>query len=314
MLRSSFTGGPAFLTWNGLQIQLHEDWNAEITEELVERRTNLQGLVGHGMNYRVGKITGKPIAVSTNLADLLSKLHPYKASDKGKKLSTVLGGADLPGIVQTADGRSLTFDSGFLTQMPELTFAPNVDLFGDFELTFLVAEGGSHATIADFVSEASSAYSEPALNPVNLVSHRYSLAWGASAPFSSIETTESGIVLSPNLDTSELITQRDGLIDWRINDITAEVKFTPVNVSSADFLSLVLAVQRGAMVASAGLELTVEQVTGTGGPKLVAPCAVPVSKSLQFGEESRTGEVTMRCERKFTSSLGERYALSVKSS
>jgi hypothetical protein len=296
-----------------MTLQLHENWNVEVTEEVVERSTNLQGLVGHGMSYRLAKITGKPIATSANLATLLQKLHPYKASDKGKKLSTVLGGANLPAVIQTADGRSVTFSAAFLTSLPDITFAPNTDLFGDFELTCLIAENGSFATLADYVTEAASTYTEPTLDPLTIISDRYQLSWGTTPPFDDIETTDAGIVLSASVDTAELSTQRDGLLDWRINDVTAEVKFTPVNVTSAQFTSLVTAVARGKMVGNAGLELTCEQVTGTGGPKVVAQLAVPISKSLQFGDEARTGEVTMRLERKFTTSLQERYALTVKS-
>lgn len=313
MLRSSFTGGPAFLTWNGLTMQLSENWNVEVTEEVVERSTNLQGIVGYAMNYRLAKITAKPIATSASLGAMLQKLHPYNASDKGKKLSTVLGGANLPAVIQTADGRSITFSAAFLTKMPDITFAPNTEIFGEFELTCILAENGSFATLNNFISEGASAFTEPVLDPTTIVSQRYVLSWGSTAPFNDIETTEDGIVLSAEVDTQELITQRDGLLDWRINDVTAEVKFTPVNVSSSDFTSLITAVQRGDMLGAIGLQLTCEQVTGTGGPKLVAQCAVPISKSLQFGDEPRTGEVTMRLDRKFTTSLQERYLLSVKS-
>lgn len=311
MLRTALTGGPAYLTWNGLTIQLHEDWEINVEENLEERKTNLQGLVGHGMNYRTAKISGKPVAVSTNLADLLTKLHPYKASDKGKRLSTVLGAADLPAVVQTADGRSVTFPAALLTKMPDITFAPNKDVIGEFELTALLSDGGDLGTLANFMAEASSSYTEPTLNPANLVSHRYTLSWGSTSPFNAIEMDESGLVLAANLQTADVMTQRDGLLDYRIEDVTAEAKFVPVNVSSAAFTSLVLAVQRGGMVGAAGLELTCQQITGTGGPKLVAQMAVPVTKPLRFGNESRVGEVTMRLERKFATTLQERYALSV---
>jgi hypothetical protein len=311
MLRSALTGGPAFLTWNGLTIQLHDDWQVEVEEVVEERRTNLDGLASHGLSHRIATITGKPVAVSTNVADLMTKLHPYKASDRGKLLSTVLGGANLPAVIQTMDGRSITFSACFLTQMPEMTFAPNVDVFGDVTWTCILAESGTFATLANFVAEASSAFTAPALNPVNLISERYNLSWGSTAPFDAIETDTSGIVLRPTLDTTELSTQKAGLLDWRINDVTAEVEFTPVNLTSANFNSLIATVARGKAMSGFGQALTVQQTTGTGSPKLVAGLAVPITKSQRFSMESRVGAVTMRLERPFDPARAERYTLSV---
>lgn len=311
MLRANYTGGPAFLTWNGTTIQLHDDWQVEVEEVVEERRTNLDGLAGHGLSYRMATITGIPVAVSTNLADLIAKLHPYKASDRGKLLSTVLAGANLPAVIQTADGRSITFSAAFLTQMPEVTFAPNVNVFGECTWTCLLAENGTFATLANFQAEALSAFTAPALNPVNLISERYNLSWGSTAPFDAIETDSTGIVLRSNLETTELSTQKQGLLDWRINDVTAEVEFVPVNLTSANFNSLVATIARGKSMAGFGQSLTVQQTSGTGAIKLVAPLAVPVTKSQRFSMESRVGAVNMRLERPFDPARAERYVLSV---
>lgn len=308
MLRQAFEGGPAYLTWDGVTIQMADDWDAKVEAKVVDRKTNLQGVVGSGMDYLLVKISAKPVAMSSNLATLIAKLHPYKASDRGK---LIFPGTDNPAVIQGKDGKTLTFKAGAITKEPNITFAPNVDLFDAFELTCLLENEGDPADISDLVTASTSAYAEPTFNPSSIISDRYLLAWGET--YDEIETDEKGIVLEPSLKLTECITQLDGLLNYRIDEKTATVKFTPVNMASADFLELIPAVGRGAMIGVHGLPLTVTPASGDG-LKLTAPLAVPTDPTARFGVESRIGEVTMRCERSYSSSLLEPYALEVVAS
>lgn len=296
MLRNEFAGSPAYLIWNGITMEMSDDWNAETEENLKERRTNLRGLVGRGLNYRSAKITARPVATSANLGALLAKLHPYNASDRGRFISDLLGGTDLPAIIQGKHGRKLEFQCAFLTKEPDMIFAPNEDLFDTFELTCLLNDGGSNATLADFITEEASAYAEPTLDPLAIISERYNLSWGNTSPFDAIETDEKGVKLRPGLQLKEKITSRDGLLNYQLDGKSAEVSFTPANLDTQDFLSLLPAVERGQMIGQAGLPLTVSPVSGVG-PQLVCPLAVPMKKPLLFGTEGRYGEIVMAAER-----------------
>lgn len=312
MNRSDFSGGGAFITWNGLTLQLSDDWECVPEVDTKERKTNLRGTVGHGLNHIIFKLSAKPIATSANLTTLIAKLLPYRSAQRGRLLSEILGGVDLPCVIQTMDGRSVTFKAALLTKEPDLMFAPNEDFLGEFELTCLLANAGDSATIADYFTEASSVYTEPVLDPLTIISERYTLGWGATSPFTDIETDESGIKLTSSLSLKDCITQRDGLLNYRLSDKTSQVQFVPVNLDSGDFASLIPAVGRGKMIGTFGQALTVQQVTGVGGPKLVCPLAVPTEDPLRFGEESRHGQVNMLLEQKFATTLQEPYTLTVK--
>jgi len=308
MLREAFAGGPAYITHDAVTYQFHVDWTAKYEIRRVARKTNLQGTVGHGLDCIVAKIVGKPIATSVNLATLMAKLYARRASGRG---SMLFGATDKPLVIQAKDGRSLTFTAAGISKQPTTHFAPNVDLFDTVEWTCLLATNGNSADITDYINEASSSYTEPTLDPLSIISERYLLSWGEDAPFDDIETDENGIVIEPSLSWTEKSTQKDGLQNFRQDDLTGMVKFTPVNLGSADFVDLIAAVGRGKMIGSFGLPLTVTPVSGEG-PKLTVPLAVPVDPETRFGQDSRIGEVAMECERTYESSaLQEPFTLEV---
>jgi hypothetical protein len=308
MLREAFAGGPAYITHDAVTYQFHDDWTAKYEVRRIPRKTNLQGTVGRSLDCIIAKIVGKPIATSVNLQTLINKLYARRASGRG---SMLFGASDKPLVIQAKDGRSLTFSAAGISKQPTVRFAPNVDLFDTVEWTCLLATNGDSADITDYIVEASSAYTEPTLDPLSIISERYALAWGEDEPFDDIETDEAGIVLEPSLSWTEKPTQKDGLLNFRQEDLTGLVKFTPVNLGSSDFVELIAAVGRGKMLGTFGLPLTVTPVSGEG-PTLTVPLATPVDPEARFGQESRVGEVTMECERAFEEgAMQEPFTLAV---
>lgn len=305
MNRSAFSGGPAFLTWNGVTMQLMADWKAETEIITKDRATNLRGRVGAWEEYSLTKITARPVVTAANLATLITKLFPYTPAMVGQ---LIFPGTDLPAVIQTKDGRSLTYAAAALTKMPDVTLAPSEDLFGDFELTCLMENEADAADSDSHVVEASSTYTEPTLDPLSIIAARYGFAWGASSPFDEIETDEKGVVLKPTVTFEELQTQLDGLQNMRIKEVTAELTFVPVNLASADFYNLVIpqgsTAGRGKPMGARGLAFTATPLgTGAGRPSLSVPLAVPTKAPLQFGSASRIGEVTLACEQKATAGV-----------
>jgi hypothetical protein len=310
MDRSLFSGGPAFLTWNGITIQLASNWSAETEIKTVARRTNLRGRVGAWEDYSMTVIKGTPVATSANLASLITKLFPYTPAMVGQ---LIFPSVDLPAVIQTKDGRSLTYAAAAITKMPSVKFKPNEDPFGEFELTCLCANQTAASEANSHVTEASSTYTEPSFDPLTLISGLYAFAWGATAPFDDIETDENGVELTPAVDLKELSTQLGGLLNYRIADVSAQAKFTPVNLSSEDFYSLMQvqgsAAGRGKAMGSRGLAFTATPAgSGAGRLSLNVPLAVPQERApLRFGDESRIGEVLLDCAQK--SSAGTIQAL-----
>lgn len=312
MNRSDFSGGPAFLTWNGVTIQLAADWKAETEIVTKDRSTNLRGRVGAWEEYTKTVITARPVVTSANLASLITTLLPYKPSMIGQ---LIFPSVDLPAVIQMKEGRGVTFAAAALTKMPEIMLAPGEDLFGDFELTCLLENEGEASDADTHAVEASSAYTEPSLDPLSIIAARYDFAWGSSSPFDEIETDEKGVKLTPSITFDELQTQRDGLINMRIKEVTAALSFVPVNIGSEDFFDLVIpqgtSAGRGKPMGARGQEFTATPIaSGAGLPSLTVPLAVPTKGPQQFGSGSRIGEVNLACEQKATEgAIGDLFTL-----
>lgn len=315
MNRADFTGGPAFLTFDGVSIQAHEDWTATTEYVTVDRATNLQGKIGEGEEHVITRIRIKPVATSANLATLLSKLFPYQPGNVGQ---LIFPSTDKPAVIQTKDGKAVTFAAAAITDMPELQFAPNRDLIGEFELTCLRenettgSDEDAHAEVGD------NAYVEPTLDPLTLISCRYGIAWGSTPPFDAIETDENGLRFKAAASFAELKTMRDGLINMRLTGVNANARFVPVNLDCDDFINALMftdgaSAGRGKMLGARGFELSVYG-EGAGNPTLLLPLTTPKTGSQQFaqGESPRVGEVQMEAQRKYQSSaLQPLYTLGV---
>lgn len=303
MNRNAFTGGPAYLTWNGLTIQMADDWKAETEIITTPQKTNLQGKIGEREEYSITRITFKPLAFAGDLQALFDALIPYTPDDIGTR---IFPDSDVPAVIQTKSGRSITYSASAITKMPTVTFAPNKDLFGEVELTCLRKNNTAATDAAAHVADASSAYTEPDLDPLDIVSSTYALALGNSSPLNAIETDENGIVFEPTMATKERATNNDGLLNYQITEVAASVKFTPVNIDSSTFNDTLLKADgstagRGKFLAARGLELTVTGAAA-GDPLLTIPNAVCPKGGLQFNGDGRLSEVTLQAQR--TSSAG----------
>lgn len=299
MNRDQFTGGPGTLTWNGVTFQLVEDWEAQSEIRSREVTTNLQGLVGKREGDSVTKITAKPIAFTGSLATLFGKLFPYSPASIG---NLIYPATDLPAIVQTKDGKSITFAAAAVTGMPAVQFTPMKDLFGAVTLTCIRKSGVAASDATSHAVVAASAYAEPTVDIDDISAALYNLAWGATSPFDDIETDEEGVTFTPEVQLSELKTSRDGLLNQRVQGVTARLQFTPVNLDADDFYDAFLqmdgaAAGRGKLLAARGQQLTVRG-DGSGDPLLTVPRAVPVSGSARFSQSnSRVGQVTLEAHR-----------------
>ncbi len=299
MLPNDFTGGPGYFTFDGLLFQLMDDsWETNTEIVNIEKKTNIQGTIGHWEEYVKTTVTGKPIALYSLLATQFAKLFPYRPSNMGQRLRS---NTDKPLVIQTTDGRSITFTTAALTKMPSLQFSPNKDLFGSVEFTCLRKQGDGGTGTDAHVVEASSAYTEPLLDPDDIVNCKFSLALGSSSPLNVIECDEEGVTVEPQVQLGELPSWNEGLLNWQINGVTCGAKFTPQNQSQATLLNTLVktdgtGVGRGTRLGARGLPLTVT-TSFVGGPVLTIPLACANKGRLRFGSASRIGEVELYAER-----------------
>ena len=297
-LRTAFPAGPAYLSRGGLTIEMAADWKAESEIVSVDVETNLHGVVGKSEDYVITKITGKPIATSSNIAALFAEMHPYTPEMLGQ---LIMPAVDVPLVIQTRDGKSVTYAASALTKEPEITFGPNVDILGEFEYTCLRALGADPTAAGDVVESDDSAFVAPLMDPLTRIRSPYTVAWGASAPFDAIETKKDGVKLSKTTTLSAVEPMLTSLINWRIEKVEASISFDALNLDVGDFYAFVqLAAATagvGRMLGARGQQLTVAS-TKSGDPQLFVPLAVPDKGPLQFGKESRVGNVNLMAHRK----------------
>lgn len=297
MNRSTYPAGPAFLTVGGITIEMAEDWKLSSQIMKSDMKTNLHGVVGASEEYVITKITGKPVASSTNLASLISYLYPYNPDQVG----TLVMGTDQPAVIQTRDGKSITYPASFLSKMPDLTLAANTDIFGEFEITCLRAYNGDPTAAASTALVQASAYTAPSLDPLTRIRSPYTVAWGSTSPFNAIEVSKAGVKFSPSVKLTPVEPDLTRLINYRIESVDATAKFTPLNLDADDFYNFVQLASAnagvGKILGARGQTLTV-QSTKIGDPLLTIPLAVPDQGPLGFDTKSRVGEVTLQAYRK----------------
>lgn len=302
MSRANLTGGPGYITWDGLAFQPQDDeWNIEENPEFFTVKTNLRGTAAKVLTGVMAEITITPMALSGTIASMLAKITAPFALKRGTLL---FGGTDKPLVIQTVDGRSETFAAAACTGFT-FTGAPGKN---PFSIKFLCLRKNSTALsdAAAFVAEASSAYVEPTIDAATLVSDFFTLGWGASFP--DIETSEDGFTFSPELGLFIRKTSKQGPYNAMIDDTTATVTFTPENVSAGDWYDTWLKLD-GAGVRIGGVRAGddfEEEFTATAsqvdGLRLTIPRSVFTKGSVRFGVNSRVGQVTLEALRSSTGS------------
>lgn len=318
MNRTSFSGGPAYGVHDGVTLQFREDWEASNEIKAIDETTNLQGKVGSREDYSESIIKATPIAFTPSLAAVFAKLFKFGGKvglAEGLGIGKLLfPGTDLPFVIQTSNGgtddagQSLTFAAVAAQQPPELTFGANMPLFGECEWSGLRKNNTAASDAAAHVVVADSAYAEPSFSPGDINNTTYTMSWGASgAPFTGIECDENGVKVKITYSWKDLPTWRDGVIQRRLTDVQVEVRFTPINFDAANFYNTFLQMDgasagRGKLMAARGLPLTIMGASA-GDPKLILPSCVPVSGATRFGGDSRVGEVTLRSEYGFASTI-----------
>lgn len=298
MPRTSYPAGPAFLTVGGITIEMAEDWKVTHQIQKSDMKTNLHGIVGSSEEYVIAKITGKPIATSANLSALLAFLFPYQPEMIGQ---LAMPDTDSPAVIQTRDGKEITFAAAFLSKMPDVTLAANTDIFGDFEITCIRAYGGDPTNPLDMVAVQASQFNDPAMDPLARIRAPYTVAWGDAAPFNAIETSKAGVKFSPSVKLSPVEPDLTRLVNYRIESVDASAKFTPLNLDADDFTNFVQLASAqagvGKVLGARGQQLVVTPSGGVG-PRLVLPLSVPEEGPMEFNTKSRVGEVTLHAHRK----------------
>lgn len=318
MNRTHFYGGPGYITHDSVTWQSRENIDASNEIRTVPLPDNLRGPLGDREDYPIATVRLIPHAITASLSTQFGKLFAFQPSNRGALL---FPGTDLPLAIQTKNGgtsdlgQSITYSAAAISQPPELQFAANRPLFGAVEFTCLKKNSTAGTATNAFVVVADSTYSEPTLDPTGILNTTYTVAWGSS--FTGIETDEEGVRVATRYEWTEMKSANDGLLNFRLEAVTQEIRFRPTNVEADDIHDSILLTDgssagRGKLLTARGETLTVTGAA-TGDPLFTVQRAVPTTAPTIYGADLRSGEIVMRAQRRYNSGLQALFALTVVS-
>lgn len=293
LTRSSIVRGPAVVTFNGATLYSKGDISLELGVETFEVATALHGKVDERVVTRVARVRFTP----DGQYESLGVVWPYGAMNLG---DSVFGATDLPLVIKTKDGKTLTFAAAAVTRMPSLNLGATKTILGDIEFTCLGADNTAWTAANSLVTTATAAFSDTTFDPASIVTQPYTGVWGVSAPWSSIATFD-GWTVDFDLQMAPVTTDAEGIVDMTFQSLAVTAKCRPVGVTEANVIAALKlqdtgnargrSLQTGSndlVISNTGVTVTVKSAQLKAGP-------------LLFGSGTpRVGELTWVATRKFT--------------
>lgn len=261
MDRTLIITGPAKVIFDGATFHSKGDIEVDMDRATFEIVTSLHGKVDERDENVTAKISFEPAGEWESLA----VLWPYGSTAIGASL---FGASDKTLVVHSLDGKTYTFQAAALTKMPNIICSATKTLVGAVEFTAIRKKNTPWSTADSFLAIASSGYTDTAFDPSAILTQPYTCAWDTDptggAPWDSFETAE-GVVFEFDLATAPVVTDTDGIIDYRLAKLGAMARLIPLGPTDAQILAA-LAIQgsgaaRGRSLNSGSRDLV---VAGTG--------------------------------------------------
>lgn len=317
MNRTTFYGSPAYVTHNSLTLQPRGN-GFEISNEIgtVDVADALRGKIGEREDIVRATAKLSPHALRSILSSQFTKFFAYQPADIGKLL---FPGTDKPFVVQTKNGgtgdagQAITYSAAMVSQPPQLQFAPLKPLFGDVEFTMLKKNNTAGTDAAAFVAVADSSYTEPVLDPSDILDTTYLVQLGET--FTGIETDEEGVKVAIKYTWQDQKNATDGLLNFRLANVECEIRFRPINMDAANIHNSLLlqdgaSAGRGKLLSGRGMAFVVQGPV-VGDPVFYCDNVVAIQTPTVFSDQSRSGEVLLKAQRGYSAGLLPLFALSV---
>ncbi len=293
--RSTIIRGPAIVTFNGGTFYSKDDIKVEMGLETFNIDSSAYGKIDERAKERVAKVSFTPVGEYEHL----SVLWPYGASTIGASLFT---GTDLPLVIKTLAGKTITFSAAAVTKMPDVICSAVKTLIGQVEFTCLGHNNEAWTATDNLVAAATASFTDTGLSSANIITQPYVLAWGA-APFDSFQTLE-GVVVNFNLGTEPVTTDSDGIVDMTFKDLSVSAKCRPLGITEAQLITAMkfqgTSNTRGKSLNTGSSPLV---ITGTGVVITVKGAAMKMAP-MEFGAATpRVGEVEFIATRTVTSGV-----------
>lgn len=308
--RNTIIRGPALVTHNSQTFLTKGD----VTIDLNPTKFDIE-VLGQMVDERDDDVTATITFTPAGefSAAVVSALYPWANVTPGQSLFT---GTDKTTVIQGVDGRTLTFAATAVTTMPPAVFMPNRTLFDACVITAVRKNNTAWGTANSFYTDEDGTFSHPALDRDAIPTVPYTFAWGASAPWSSIQVN-GGVTFTPTLETQAQPVDDVGTIDMFVTRVTAQVAFSPVNPTVAQMLAQQTLQGTGAARGRSRFASANDFVAsgGAGNPQFTLYDAV-FAENINVGYGAarvRAGEVTLRSLRNVESNAWvPQFALAVQ--
>lgn len=291
--RASIIRGPAIVTFNGATYYSKGDINLAVGLETFAVETALHGKVDERVIERVSKVTFTP----DGQWESLGVTWPYGAMNLG---DSVFGATDLPLVIKTQAGKTLTFACAAITKMPSIMLGATKTLLGDIEFTCLGTENEAWTETDNLVAVGTAAFSDTTFSSSSIITQPYTGAWGGSAPWSSIRTFD-GWQVDFDLQLTPITTDGDGIVDMTFAGLAVNAKCSPLGVTEANVIDA-LRLQGAGNARGRSLNANSNDLVITGTGVVVTVKAAQLKNGpLIFGAGARrVGELEWVATRQFT--------------
>lgn len=298
--RTIIVRGPAIVTWDGMTIYTAGD---VIAKPVINTFKIATAFYGPSTDERAEQISYEiefTPAGSVGAAGYITKvINPICALGVG---DSVLGATDRPLVIHAKNGEKHTFGNAFPSKLSDVTFSSTKPLFGSCTFTAMV-KNNTLWSAADSIHKIETAtFADTSFDRTSIATGPYVASWGASSPFTAM-TGAGDLVISIAPAWEPVVIDSDGIIDYRLADITGSARFAPIGVTLAQMKAAMVDViaggGRGASLGLAGKALTITGAIGNGYyPYFAADLATPTDAAWQFGTSvNRVGEVEFRLVR-----------------
>jgi hypothetical protein len=228
LTRTSIVRGPAIVTFGGATFYSKDDIKLTTENETFDIDVSAYGKVDERVNRRKMTVSFTPSGAWAALATLF----PYGSTVVG---SSVFG-TDSPLVIQTLAGTTLTFAAAAVTRMPSLHLSASKTLFGPVEFTCLGRDNTAWSATSSVYTTASNPFSDTSFVESGIITQSYSIAWGSSVPWNSLQTKD-GVAVEFELGLDPVETDAEGLVDMTLTRLTAVAKMKPVGLTEAQVLA-----------------------------------------------------------------------------
>lgn len=224
--------GPGIITYNGYSFYFKDDIKIRPARGTTAVTADMFGTLDMRHASVMVDIEATPAGMLTSLA----KYYPYgptslvPASSVGNSIFTA---ADVPLVIATKAGLTITFARGGIAQMPTLFLSPRKTAFGPMRFSALGKRASLQTTVAWLKAIANQAFADTSFDDSKMKTDVFTGTLGVrAAPYNAIGARQ-GFEIDLALSLDDVPDDNVGIADRIITDITAKCRFAPNNLTQA---------------------------------------------------------------------------------